>query len=288
MTRIKGLEALFSACKDVFKAREDCVVAAIHCMLINADLLCVGIGETFSNDDSDSASELLPDNWNGDLEVYCLRYMDQDFKECYLLKIVKAGRNLHVNLVKGEDVASGLTVNTDEFVSDNFTKFSETFKALDKLSENIQQNMISQVKASGKKSDESAKTKSSKKEKTPNRQTSTIPARVPIPQVQPIPTGVPDTRRQGGSPLSAFPRIGGNDLDPLGRSEGSMLFDPSRMGIPHRPLGPGIHPGFRQPPYGVPPGARFDPFGPPDVGLGGRFNPDPDHFRPPDYDNMFM
>lgn len=39
---------------------------------------------------------------------------------------------------------------------------------------------------------------------------------------------------------------------------------------------------------GVIPGARFDPFGPIDPGHISRSGPNPDHFPPPGYDDMFM
>lgn len=45
--------------------------------------------------------------------------------------------------------------------------------------------------------------------------------------------------------------------------------------------------GGRNPLPGIIPGARFDPFGP-DPGRIGRSGPDPDHFPPPGYDDMFM
>lgn len=78
--------------------------------------------------------------------------------------------------------------------------------------------------------------------------------------------------------------IGRGDLDPLGRGGGGMLFNPP--GMPFQPPLPGV-PG-RNPLPGVIPGARFDPFGPPEPGRIGRMGPDPDHFPPPGYDDMFM
>jgi len=105
-------------------------------------------------------------------------------------------------------------------------------------------------------------------------------------------------------PIIHFPpRVGGTDLDPLGRGVGGgMLMDPRELMDPFATGGrnPG---GPRLPPGAVPPGARFDPFGPPGLGPfgprrppgGGRggsppgTGPNPDHFKPPDgYDDMFM
>ncbi|WAR17423.1 PSMF1-like protein [Mya arenaria] len=82
--------------------------------------------------------------------------------------------------------------------------------------------------------------------------------------------------------------IGRGDLDPL-RSGGGMLFDPMRGGRgPRFGMDPSAGLPSRLPRGAVPPGARFDPFGPPGTHPGQRPGPDPDHMRPPDYDDMFM
>lgn len=105
-------------------------------------------------------------------------------------------------------------------------------------------------------------------------------------------------------PFAYPPRIGGSDLDPLGRhGMGGMIMDPRDLyggRGPNRGFDPnyGLPPGARLPPGAVPPGARFDPFGPPPPGPhpnrlrgprppGG--GPNPDHEKPPDdYNDMFM
>lgn len=74
--------------------------------------------------------------------------------------------------------------------------------------------------------------------------------------------------------------IGRGDLDPFGQG-GGMLFNPP--GRPFNPMG-----GLHGPIPGHIPGARFDPFGPPEPGRLGRMGPNPDHLRPPGYDDMFM
>jgi len=283
MTRIKGLEALFCSNQKELKSKEDCVVAALHCILINADLLCVGIGEVFLDNDSDSATELLPEKWNDNQDVYCLRYRDQDLKQCFLLKIAKAGNHLHLNLVKDEDISSSMTVNTDDFVSEDYKQFSRAFKELGTLSDCFQQDILEKVQIGKDKSSSSSKKESAKKE-SPKKATSTSHA-VPTPQFYPLPVG---TGRHGSSPLSVFPQIGGNDLDPFGRGQGSMHFDPLRRGVPSRdPFGRDDRESFMGlPPHSIPQGARFDPFMPNIPGA--RFKPDPDQYKPPDYDNMFM
>ncbi|XP_026547774.1 proteasome inhibitor PI31 subunit, partial [Notechis scutatus] len=66
---------------------------------------------------------------------------------------------------------------------------------------------------------------------------------------------------------------------------GGMIFDPLRSGFRNPVLDPSSGLPSRLPPGSIPPGARFDPFGPPGAR---RPGPNPDHLRPPDYDDMFM
>lgn len=122
---------------------------------------------------------------------------------------------------------------------------------------------------------------------------------------------VSDWGEELNQPRRNVPQVGGADLDPFHRGVGGgMLMDPRQLygsDGRYRASDPGTGPfgsGPRLPPGSLPPGARFDPFGPP--GLGPRpgpglgpgprpwprgpnsGNPDPDHERPPDYDDMFM
>lgn len=129
------------------------------------------------------------------------------------------------------------------------------------------------------------------------------------------PPSVPDWEEELNQPRRFPPQVGGADLDPFhGGVGGGMLMDPRELFGPggrSRGPDPGTGPfgsGPRLPPGSLPPGARFDPFGPPAPGprggpwpRGGQWprggpwprgpnsaDPDPDHERPPDYDDMFM
>lgn len=130
------------------------------------------------------------------------------------------------------------------------------------------------------------------------------------PAGHPRPGGPPDWDQDLSHPRRFPPQVGGADLDPFHRGiGGGMLMDPRELygnsGGRFGPggQGPGQGPfggGPRLPPGSIPPGARFDPFGPPPPGprpgpRGGPWprgpnsgNPDPDHEKPPDYDDMFM
>ena len=116
---------------------------------------------------------------------------------------------------------------------------------------------------------------------------------------RPGPPSAPDWEQDLNQPRRYPPQVGGADLDPFHRG-GGMLMDPREL-YGSRGRFPGPNPGTgpfgsgpHLPPGSLPPGARFDPFGPPGP-RGGPWprgpnsgNPDPDHERPPDYDDMFM
>jgi hypothetical protein len=83
--------------------------------------------------------------------------------------------------------------------------------------------------------------------------------------------------------------IGRSDLDPFRADPlgtGGMIFDPFRN-YDSRTIPTNLPRGA------VPPGARFDPFGPPNPddlipGSSTRVGPNPNNFKPPGFDDMFM
>ncbi|GIY81822.1 proteasome inhibitor PI31 subunit [Caerostris darwini] len=276
MSRIRGLELLYSLAKDQIKSKQDCVVAALHCLLINEGLQCVGTGEVFSDEDAKNTTELLPSNWNDNQEVYTLRYVSKDSKSRYLIKVVKAGNIMHINLVLNEDKTAAVSANIEKLVSDEFNNYSTAYKDLESLKDSFQKEIVEKLL---KKPTPAASTSKTSDNRSPLRvgPTSSFP-----PPISPL--GVPDYGHDNPYSGPVFPQVGGRDLDPLGREPGGMLMDPSSFGIP-RPHMPPIG-GPRGLPRGaVPPGARFDPFGPPMRGPN-RFEPSPDHFRPPDFDDF--
>ncbi|XP_054716127.1 proteasome inhibitor PI31 subunit-like [Uloborus diversus] len=271
MGRIRGLELQFNLIKDQLKCREDCIVVALHCILINEGLQCVGTGDIWPN--QLKGSELLPSDWNANAEVYSLRYTDAAQENRYLLKVVKAGHSMHVNVALNETKSATMSVKVAQVVSDNFSDYSETYFELDPLVKNFKDSIMSQLNP---------------KDNSPKRK---IQTDGPVDPSPPPSMPNPDLRSRSSpgsfGPLSVGPpRIGGQDLDPFGRAEGGMLFDPSNFGIPARPSLSDFGRGGL-PRGAVPPGSRFDPIGPPMPG-GPRFNPNPDHYRPPDYDDYFM
>lgn len=277
MSRIRGLELLFSLVKDQIKSKQDCVVAALHCLLINENLQCVGIGEEFSENDASNTTELLPKQWNDNQEVYTLRYISKDAKNRYLIKIVKAGHILHINIVLNEDKTAAMSCNIEKLVTENFKDYSSAYNDLDTLKDAFQKDIVQKILSKPSLAGASKSTEN----KIPLRigGTSSVP--------RPPASIIPDFGNENSNPfptgLPAFPAIGGRDLDPLGRGQGGMLLDPSSFGVPRSYLPPGGRGGL--PRGAVPPGARFDPFGP-NIRGPNRFEPSPDHFRPPDFDDF--
>ncbi|GFW28011.1 proteasome inhibitor PI31 subunit [Trichonephila clavipes] len=276
MSRIRGLELLFNLVKDQIKSKQDCVVAALHCLLINESLQCVGVGEEFSENDGNYTTELLPGQWNDNQEVYTLRYISKDAKNRYLIKIVKAGHIMHINIVLNEDKTATMSCNIEKLVTDDFKNYSSAYNDLNPLKDAFQKDIVQKILS---KSSTPSTSKPTEK-KTPLRVGGASVSRPPV-------SILPDFGNENSNPFPmgqpAFPAVGGRDLDPLGRGQGGMLLDPSSFGVPRSYMPPMGRGGL--PRGAVPPGARFDPFGP-NIRGPNRFEPSPDHFRPPDFDDF--
>lgn len=268
MNRIRGLELLFNLEKKNFKSREDCVVAAFHCLLINEGLQCVGIGDEWVNSEDDTSTELLPNDWNKSQDVYSLRYTSKDKKTHFLLKIAKVDHLLLVNVVKNEDIIAEISVPGEKYVSEDYSEYSKAYRNLESLSESFRKEIM-----------EKFDSKVNNPETSQRKKKDTEKPTAPSPLARPPPEYQQDLRDPYRFP---FPQVGAQDLDPFAVGGGGMLMDPSGFGIPGRPSMPHFGIGGRGglPRGAVPPGARFDPFMPPIAP--GRFNPDPDHARPPD------
>jgi len=271
MARIRGLELVFNLEKNNFKSAADCAVVALHCLLINEGLQCLGTGDEWNDLVSATSSELLPKEWNSDQDVYSLRYISRDRASRILLKICKADHMLLVNAVKNENVVSSMSFPVSSYVSENYTDYSTTYIDLESLVDSFRKDIMDVL--TNKPSD-----KPKEQDKLPYSNPSTMPSAPSRPSY--IPPYQTDPER------FVLPSVGGNDLDPFaGPGRGGMFMDPSDFRVPSRPSLPqfGVGGPGGLPRGAVPPGARFDPFMPP-IGPSG-FNPNPDHFRPPsDYD----
>ncbi|XP_035210534.1 proteasome inhibitor PI31 subunit-like isoform X2 [Stegodyphus dumicola] len=283
MGRIRGLELLFNLVWKQLKSKADCLVAALHCLLINEGLQCMGIGEDWPEDDSSTGTELLPKDWNENQELYSLRYATKDFKHRYLFKLVKAGHTLHVNVALDKNTVAVLSLSIESHVSDDYKEYSDAYRDLDSLSDSFRKDVLQKLQVKETKAGTSGNTSAEKKKVPREGPISPLPPPRPQPDFSTI-----SSEDFYGPHAGMLPDIGGSDLNPFHRGRPSgMLVDPSSFGIPSRPTLPqfGVGSPGGLPRGAVPPGARFDPFRPPIRGPN-RFNPDPDHFRPPDFDDI--
>lgn len=273
MSCIRGLELLFNLEKQNLKSKEDCIVAVCHCLLINDNFQCAGVGDVWP--ETFSTTELLPSSWNANPHVYSLRYISKDQISRILLKITKMEHILQLDVALNEDAVESMSIPVADYISDDFSEYSTTYKDLSLLSNSFAKVIMDKLQPKEKK--ESSSTQTRLKQPAESNSDPVPPKRKPV-----------DLRRErpsGGHP--GFPRVGGMDLDPFGGpGGGGMLMDPSSFGVPSRPTLPQF--GIGGLPRGaVPPGARFDPFMPP--GGISRFQPDPDHMKPPEFeDNFYM
>uniref|UniRef100_T1IPQ1 Proteasome inhibitor PI31 subunit n=1 Tax=Strigamia maritima TaxID=126957 RepID=T1IPQ1_STRMM len=306
MATTSGLELLYHTVAGCLKSKEDAFVAELHwCMIVNG-YRCIGIeSEVVTNLENVNSSELLPPSWNQNEDVYTLQYIPTDPAKAanvLLLTAIRVDRNMLINAFNSQnEKTASMSATVEEFVSEHLTDFrtlyinSEDF--LNKFKTEILQSLQS---ASPARSD-----RQSDRARNPNSRTRLIdddPLRVTQPLRMPPGTS-------GWDVINDPMGIGRGDLDPLGRRGGGMLMDPRHRypGIsPYHPAAgiPGQLPRQvkdQKPKHllllvmscsgSVPPGARFDPFGPPDPdalpGSQPPTGPNPDHMKPPDFDDMF-
>ena len=253
---------------------QDSLVIVLHWNLISNGFKCCGIGDEDSK--GGKKSEMLPRGWNDNQELYTLRYKPAErSSNVYLLKIIRIDDDLLVHFMEVDtEKVTNINIRTKDYTTGDLSSFDAAFKNLDKLSKLFKKELIDELM-------KEPKALSTNEPSTSRTERSRLyeddPLRVPPrhPQRQPVPRWT-----DADDPFS----VGRGDLDPFGRGQGGMLFDPSRSGGPR--FGPDPSAGLpgRLPRGAVPPGARFDHFGPPGTGPG----PDPDHLPPPGYDDMFM
>ncbi|XP_071142842.1 proteasome inhibitor PI31 subunit-like [Mytilus edulis] len=270
-----GQEVLFCSVINQLRSSQDALVTVIHWNLISSGFKCCGIGDD-EKAKNQKKSEMLPNGWNANQDMYTLRYKDSSDK-VHILKIMRVDEDLLVHFmdIKSEKVTS-INISTTDYTTGDLSSFDEAFKHLDKLKKQLKKEIIDEITKSPR-SGSSSEPSSSRPQRSRLHDDDHDPLRVPPrhPHRQPVPGwNDPD------DPFS----VGRGDLDPFGRTGGGMVFDPFHPG--GRRGGPDPSAGLpgRLPRGAVPPGARFDPFGPPGTGPG----PDPDHLPPPGYDDMFM
>uniref|UniRef100_A0A8D0E2J9 Proteasome inhibitor PI31 subunit n=1 Tax=Salvator merianae TaxID=96440 RepID=A0A8D0E2J9_SALMN len=272
-----GLELLFNSVAADLSCPQDALLCYLHWKLITHDYRCLGAGEQPGA--NEKKSEMLPAGWNGDKDLYTLRYQLKDGSSDLLLKAIMMDDSIIINVMdpKSQKVAD-LTLKVTNYIDpEHLADFDKVYRNSEDLQTQIVHHIISPFEAT--------KERVSLKE-GPKRERNPSPPNPPDHDPLWIPPRHPHGSRQPNwpDPMGPF-AVGGEDLDPFGGRRGGMILDPLRSGFPNPIVDPSSGLPNRLPPGSVPPGARFDPFGPPGAG---RPGPNPDHLRPPDYDDMFM
>ncbi|XP_013112807.2 proteasome inhibitor PI31 subunit [Stomoxys calcitrans] len=258
-----GWNLLFKTIEKQINKKDDLLIALAHFVLTkHSQFRCIGLGDdkTLTEEDENSGSELLPDNWNDDDKNYALRYTHN--KQLYILLGLRTEGSLIITLmdVKAHKV-SNIGLDGEEWIKDLKGNISKMIPNASQLSERYRKELLEPV-FSGNSRAVTTQTASSS---TSSANSDHDPLRIGEPRRPFNPFGAPDFQ---GPPPFGFPDVGRGDLDPLGRGGPGNLFR-----FPQQPgylLGPNAGPR-----------PRFDPFGPPDRGL--RPNPNPDHLPPPGF-----
>ncbi|XP_075168179.1 proteasome inhibitor 31 kDa [Haematobia irritans] len=251
-----GWDLLFKTIEKQLNKKDDLLIALVHFVLTkHSQFRCIGIGDdkTFTEDDENSSSELLPDNWNDNEKNYALRYIHN--KQLYILLGLRTEGSLIITLmdVKTHKV-SNIGLDPEEWIKELKGNITKTIPNASQLADRYRKELLEPVFPGTSR----AVTTQTSSSSTAN------PDHDPLPRRPFNPYG--PTPHFSGPPPFGFPDVGRGDLDPLGRGGPGNLFPfPSN---PEFRIGPGTGPR-----------PRFDPFGPPDRGL--RPNPNPDHFPPP-------
>lgn len=268
-----GWELTFRSVKDEVNSQVDILIAFIHFFLLKNNFKNVGIGDdrTLTDADLQNQSELLPEGWNlMDGGVYKLRYVNNG--KIFILNGLLSEDLVIVNLLNGEN----LDVSNASFVLNTVVPVTSgsansVINNPNEIWQKLDTQLLQPVFKGNTKAVETQTTTA-----TTSQDTRSLPQLPSVPRRDPLLVYEPPR-------LGRFPEVGRGDLDPFGQGSGSLfepprapVFQPGRGGFPGGPLG------------AIPPEARFDPIGPYAPGRSPRFDPDPDHERPPGYDDMFM
>ncbi|XP_052761514.1 proteasome inhibitor PI31 subunit-like [Mya arenaria] len=284
-----GMELMFNSVKSTLRSPQDGIICVLHWKIISSGFQCIGIGEKAGKNDPEEETEMLPDGWNMTPDLYVLRYRSE--RGVYVLKVIAVDGTLLVHFWKDREDQRVATMNIRiaDFATEDLSSYKKALKHVNDLNKEFKKEILDEMKSTTSPRAGQSRERSNSRERErggqsrqPRRDDDDDPLRVPgTGNRRPRPT---QPWQDPDDPFS----IGRGDLDPL-RSGGGMLFDPMRGGRgPRFGMDPSAGLPSRLPRGAVPPGARFDPFGPPGTHPGQRPGPDPDHMRPPDYDDMFM
>ncbi|KAM5245554.1 proteasome inhibitor PI31 subunit [Ctenodactylus gundi] len=269
-----GLEVLYASVAPAITCEQDALVCFLHWEVVTHGYYGLGPGD--QPGPSDKKSELLPDGWNNNKDLYVLRYESKDGSRKLLMKAIPMENSMIVNVLEyGSQQVTDLTLNVHDYISaEDLGDFHRTYRNSEELRSRIVSGIITPIEEQWNKASES----SPHREFPPATAREIDPLRIPPPH--PPPSRLP----AWSDPLGPF-AVGGEDIDPFGFRRGGMIVDPLRSGFPRASIDPSSGLPNRLPPGSVPPGARFDPFGPIGTSPSG---PNPDHLPPPGFDDMYL
>jgi len=234
MTDKFGLELLRSTVADAAaKSAPDAIVVLTHWRLLFEGLRCCGSGDVFSTQTDTRPTELLPNDWNDNSDVYQLKYKHKKTNEKFVFKAVPGGPSLTLILVRvGDEKTQEMSVDLASECEESGGKV--TLKNEDQLLKAIEDKLIRPFFPEEKKKDKEEDKKSDSGSSGGSGRPSRQPPRNPDdPLRDPYP--YPDMPRGGpGMPDMPYgPRPGADPFfDPMVMpGGGEMLMErPGRRG----------------------------------------------------------
>ncbi|KAL0489653.1 26S proteasome subunit PI31/PMSF1 [Acrasis kona] len=291
--------------KNEIKTEHDAMAYLAHLMMVQHGFRCVGLSEKSETKEHEQ-QYVLPDGWNASSDVYSFKYKHKQSSMNFVMKCVTLGNKLLINALTVEE-GKHFSLEIDvkgHYKSTDQTDISDRYKDINEIESLFKNNISNKMVPYQHKEGYEATTPSQSQNTTTTTTTNTAPTS----QQQPRQPVRPSRREDDYDPLRIgpvrrpdvgrmIPDVGSSDLYPSfagptrgvpGFGGGGMMVGPNHPGFGGGGMmmpGPGFGGRGALPP-GVPQGARFDPYSP----FGprappGRANPNPDHFRPPQFED---
>lgn len=140
-----GLEVLFASVAPVITCTQDALICFLHWEVVTHGYYGVGASDQPSPDDK--KSELLPEGWNSNKDLYVLRYEAKDGSRKLLVKAVTMENSMIINVLEyGTQQVADLTLNLDDYISaEHLGDFHRTYKNSEELRSRIVSGIITPI-----------------------------------------------------------------------------------------------------------------------------------------------